>query len=537
MLATSLNECYTRTLKLLSDVQRDAFLADVVAEGERRLALLRAVRALPSDWRVRVPALFGAYFWYPFSAPHEELWAWENEIQTDSTPRPFVAIWPRGRGKSTTTEAVVADLAIRGARRYCLYVCSTQDQADKHVATIARMLESEQVAQYAPNIGKPKVSSNGNRTWNRKMVTTATGFTVEAIGLDKAVRGQKIDWARPDLIVFDDIDEVHDSETTTDKKEEIITSSIVPAGSTNCAVLFVQNLIHGNSIASRLAKRPNEAGAAQYLLNRLVSGPYKAVEGLQYAMQQVGELWRWVVTAGESLWNGYDLSVCEDELNRVGPASYERESQNDVDSDEPNALMSTADFERTRVTPDKVPDLMRVAVAVDPPGGATECGIVCGGKARINGNWHGYVLEDATQPKGVKPNDWGMAVLKCYYRNQADVIFVERNYGGDMVANTIRQLKWVDSEGNVIVDGAQVNIQEVTATRGKLVRAEPVATVYQQGRGHNVGHFPKMEREWRQYVPGESDSPNRLDASVWLFIGLELTTAGEMKSQDNPFFN
>ena len=500
------------------------------AAAELELRSRQKVLELPDEWEKRIRSLFGNYFWFPFSPPHDALWRWADDIALESSPRPFVAIWPRGRGKSTTTEAVVADLAIRGVRNYCLYTCGTQDQADKHVQTIARMLESDTVAKYAPSIGKPRVSQNGNRTWNRKTVTTATGFTVEAIGLDKAVRGQKIDWARPDLIVFDDIDEQHDSELTTQKKEESLTTSVIPARATNGAVLFVQNLIHSNSIASRLAKAPNQEGAAHYLMNRLVSGPFKAVEGLRYVQKQVGDVWQWKIVEGRSLWAGYDLAICQEEINLVGPSSYERESQNDVDSDNEHALMSAADFDRTRKSLSEVPDLVRIAVAVDPPGGATECGIICGGKAKIGKDWHGYLLEDATEPKGVKPEAWALAVLKCYHRNKADVIFIERNYGGDMVSSTIRQTKW-EVDGKVIVDGAKVHIKEVIATRGKLVRAEPVATVYQQGRGHNVGHFDAYEKEWRQYVPGESDSPNRLDAGVWLFIGLELT--GENQLPDN----
>jgi phage terminase large subunit-like protein len=105
-----------------------------------------------------------------------------------------------------------------------------------------------------------------------------------------------------------------------------------------------------------------------------------------------------------------------------------------------------------------------------------------------------------------------------------------------MAANTIRQLKWTDADGNVIVDGSQVQIKEVVATRGKVVRAEPVATTFQQGRGHHVGHFAELEKEWRQYVPGESDSPNRLDAEVWAYTGLELTTARELNRAENPFY-
>lgn len=482
----------------------------------------RAAKTLPPEWSKRVPDLFKPYFWFPFSAPHEELWTWESDIQLGSAPRPFVAIWPRGRGKSTTTEAVVADLAVRGVRTYCLYVCATQDQADKHVATIARMLESDSVARYAPAISTPRISSNGNRTWNRKMLTTATGFTVEAIGLDKAVRGQKIDWARPDLIVFDDIDEAEDTEDTVLKKERTMTGSIIPAGSTNCAVLFVQNLIHSNSIATKLSKAPNKEGAAHYLMTRQVSGPYKAVEGLKYAQVQVGDVWKWKITEGESLWEGFTKDLCENEINLYGPNAFERESQHDIDGDNENALLSRADFDRMRRTLEQVPDLVRIAIGVDPPGGVTECGIVCVGKAKIGDDWHGFTLDDASMPKGVKSDEWALGVLQCYYRNNADVVFVEVNYGGDMATNNIRQAKWVDDEGKTIIEGKSINIKAVSATRGKIVRAEPIATVVKQGRGHHVGQFPELEKEWRQYVPGDKDSPNRLDAEVWAYTGLEL---------------
>lgn len=474
----------------------------------------------PADWRDRIPAMFGRYFWYPFSQPHTELWAWANAITQPATPRPFVAIWSRGRGKSTNAEAIAADTGVRKARTYCMYVSGTQDQADKHVQTVARMLELDTVARYAPTIGHPKVSKNGNRTWNRQVVSTATGFTVEAIGLNKAVRGQKIDWARPDLIVFDDVDEKHDSALTTGKKEEIITDSILPAGAGNAAVLFVQNLIHDDSIASRLARRPGVDGAAGYLMDRFVSGPFAAVDNLQYEQRLVGDVYRWAITGGRSLWQGYDLDFCEAELNRVGPTSYRRESQHEVDADNPDALLTAEDFTRTRKV--EAPELSMVAVAVDPPGGATECGIVVGGKAKVGDGWHGYVLEDATAPAGAKPEQWALAVLQAYHRHNADCIIVERNYGGDMVSSTIRLTRWV-VDGKTIVDGARVKIVEVNATRGKRVRAEPVALVYQQGRGHNVGEWPALEKEWRQWQPGDADSPNRLDAHVWLFTGLKLT--------------
>ena len=480
---------------------------------------------MPADWQGRIPAMFGEYFPHPFSQPHIDMWNWANAVTMESAPSPFVAIWPRGRGKSTTAESIVADIAVRKSRTYCMYVSGTQDQADKHVQTIARMLERDQVARYAPEVGKPQQSKNGNRTWNRQAFRTGTGFTTEAIGLNKAVRGQKIDWARPDLIIFDDIDERHDSELTIKKKRSIITDSILPAGSANVAVLFVQNLIHVDSIAVELSKRPGGEGAATYMMNRIISGPFPAVEGLEYELQPDGDLFRWRITQGSSLWQGFDIEACEDELNRVGTESYERESQHNVDADDPLALMSEEDFARTRVNDH--PDLDRVAVAVDPPGGATECGIVCGGKARIGKDWHGYTLEDNSQAAGVDPNTWAIEVLKTYHRNDADVIFVETNFGGDMVISTIKQARWEDDDGNIIVDGSKIHIEAVHASRGKRVRAEPVATAFQQGRGHHVGHFPKLEREWRQWVPGD-DSPNRLDAEVWLYVGLDITNSGKL---------
>lgn len=495
--------------------------AKAAAELELRRRRANRAAAIPADWRIRIPAMFAPYFRHPFSDPHVAVWEWADSL-SDETPQPLVAIWSRGRGKSTTAEAIAADAGIRKARRYCMYVSGTQDQADKHVQTIARMLEQDSVAQFAPDVGRPKLSKNGNRSWNRQIVQTATDYTVESIGLNKAVRGQKIDWARPDLIIFDDVDEKHDTELTTRKKLDIISTSILPAGAQNVAVMFMQNLIHANSIASMLAKAPGSEGAAGFLMNRIVSGPFPAVEGLEYELQPDGDVFRWVITKGRSLWKGFDLRACENELNLVGPAAYELESQHEVDNDDPNALMTAEDFNRTRVN--EHPDLVQVAVAVDPPGGATECGIVAGGKAIIGADWHGYTLEDNSQPAGVSPEKWAIEVLKTYHRNNADVIFVETNFGGDMAEATIRSAKWRSEEGKVIVDGARVKIVAVHASRGKAVRAQPVATLFQQGRGHHVGMFSELEKEWRQYVPGETkESPNRLDAETWLYTGLGLT--------------
>src|SRR5690606_31004038 len=155
---------------------------------------------------------------------------------------------------------------------------------------------------------------------------------------------------------------------------------------------------------------------------------------------------------------------------------YMLESQHEVDADNPHALLSEEDFNRTRVFDH--PPLSRVAVAVDPAAGSGTTGIIAGGKAKVRGEWHGYTLEDATTPPGAKPEEWALEVLKCYHRVGADVIFAEVNNGGEMVESVIRGVKWVH-DGRVMVDGRMVKVVQVRASRGKQVRAEPVSVLFE----------------------------------------------------------
>lgn len=476
----------------------------------------------PEDWREWLTTLFPNTFKAEFGQRHIEFWQHIESIDETGKPPAFFAVWPRGGGKTTTAETAAVRLGAKGTRKFILYVRSTQDKANESVQNIAALLESKGIAQYEEYelLTERKIGKYGNaKGWRVDTLRCANDFSVVALGFDAAVRGIKIEDYRPDVIFLDDIDDKNDSEDAVRKKIATLTKDILPAGSTNVAIIAMQNLIHSGGIIYQVVK-----GIADFLYDRVISGPYPAIEGLKYEVKEEGGF---RIVAGDPTWEeGQSRETCEAQMNEWGLRAFLEEAQHEVDGDHEDALMSADDFDRTRVT--SYPDLARVAIAVDPPGGSTECGIVAGGKAYIRrkigneGDWHGYVLEDATMPKGVKPEAWALAVLKCYYRHKADVIFIERNYGGDMVSSTIRQTKWMDDDGKVIVDGSKVKLKEVTATRGKLVRAEPVATVYQQGRGHQVGHFPELEKEWRTYVPGESESPNRLDAMVWLYAGLDL---------------
>lgn len=159
--------------------------------------------------------------------------------------------------------------------------------------------------------------------------------------------------------------------------------------------------------------------------------------------------------------------------------------------------------------------LRRVVVAVDPSGGAGESndeqGIVVVG---LGDDEHGYVLEDCSCK--LSPDGWGQVAVKAYDRHQADRIVYEKNYGGEMVEHVIttaaRKL------------GMRVNGKFVSASRGKVVRAEPCAALYEQGRVHHVGSFPRLEEQLCWFTPsGEfQESPDRADALVWAITELML---------------
>lgn len=142
------------------------------------------------------------------------------------------------------------------------------------------------------------------------------------MGFDAAVRGIKIEEFRPDLIILDDIDSLDDSLDVTNKKIDILTKSILPAGSDDVAVVGVQNLIKWNGIFHQIAK-----GKAKFLLDRIVSGPYLAIEDLKYVTRENGTF---QITAGTPTWQGQDIAICENQMNDWGDDAFLYEAQHMV---------------------------------------------------------------------------------------------------------------------------------------------------------------------------------------------------------------
>jgi hypothetical protein len=157
-------------------------------------------------------------------------------------------------------------------RRYGLYICDTQDQADDHVANVGAMLGSQTIAQVYPEVGNRLVGKYGHsKGWRREHLRTRSRYTLAALGLDTASRGAKLEEMRPDFMILDDIDKSGDTPAATARKLRLISRDILPAGTADCAVLCIQNLMHPDGVFARLKDR-----RADFLQDRYLSGPTRS---------------------------------------------------------------------------------------------------------------------------------------------------------------------------------------------------------------------------------------------------------------------
>lgn len=217
-----------------------------------------------------------------------------------------------------------------------------------------------------------------------------------------------------------------------------------------------------------------------------------------------------VVTRGSTYDNAANLApaflqqiITRYEGTRLGRQELLAELLTDV----PGSLWTLDGLDATRVA--AAPALVRVVVAIDPAASARddsdETGIIVAGKG-VDGD--GYVLADRTCR--LSPDGWARRAVAAYHEFKADRIVAEVNNGGDMVGHTIHTVD------------RRVAYRAITATRGKRVRAEPVAATYEQGRVHHVGSHPQLEDQMASFTPDTLDSPDRVDALVWALTDLLL---------------
>jgi predicted phage terminase large subunit-like protein len=215
-----------------------------------------------------------------------------------------------------------------------------------------------------------------------------------------------------------------------------------------------------------------------------------------------------VVTVASTFANRANLPAAffEGVLARYeGTRLARQELYGEVLEDVPGALWNSARLEELRVRAAPA-ELARVVVAVDPAvtsgEEADETGIVVVARS---GDGHGYVLADHSGR--YTPYEWAQLVARLYEEHRADRVIAEANQGGDLVKSNLRGV------------ARHLPVYLVHASRGKYVRAEPVAALYEQGKVHHVGCFPTLEDQMCAFTPDMDraiqGSPDRADALVW----------------------
>lgn len=199
------------------------------------------------------------------------------------------------------------------------------------------------------------------------------------------------------------------------------------------------------------------------------------------------------------------------EGTRLGRQELYAEVLDDIEG----ALWNWKMIEDARIQKRDMPELQRIVVAVDPAVTAgddsDETGIVVAGRG-VDGQF--YVLEDRTMQGS--PDAWARVAVEAFHEHKADRLVAEVNNGGDLVGSVIRTID------------RTIPYNAVRASRGKIVRAEPVAALYEQGKVHHVGELKALEDQLTSYTPDSRKSPDRMDALVWAITELSQRTGQPM---------
>lgn len=499
------------TIKDLIDTKsyERAKLEKLKAEASKRSALKPPDS--PLDW---VTAIYRQTFSKPFGKQHEEVFAWAWGIEPKVRPNPFVAIWSRGFGKSTTAETIAVMLGARQQRKYLLYVSETQELADSHLLSIRGMIESPVLATYYPSFAKPKVSKEGHsRGWRHNRLYCGNGYVIDSIGLDTAKRGSRIMDARPDFMIFDDIDAKGDGAAITQKKVDTITTSLLPAGSVDAAVLFVQNMIIDTGVFAQLSL-PNPP----FMRNRVLSGPFPALHDFSWKVDGNGK----IVIDGKPSWVAFTLEDCQRIVDEIGLTAFRSEYQHEIVNQ--GSLFEGIIFKHTTI----VPPLWRKVVAVDPAvtsdDGSDSHGISVAG---ISDDNNVYILD--SWEKRESPE---FALRKAFYfsiKYGADKVIVEGNQGGEMwlsLWDSIVEESGVDEDR---IPGIEI-VRATSSTGSKMERASQMLVDYELGR---VWHVENPQRSYEILEAALRRFPLRkpfdlTDATFWAWNDLKQSSAWVM---------
>jgi hypothetical protein len=491
-------------------------------------AALDGLAELEQDWLGWLVTLFPEYITAPFGPHQKVFWEWVWAINPGVRPAPFIGIWPRGHTKSTSVELAIIALGAMGRRRYSVLVCESQEQADNHVATVASMMESVGIEMFYPDISSRALTKYGQaRGWRRNRLHTRSGFIVDALGLDVASRGLKVEEQRPDLIIFDDIDTETDQPGTVKRKISTLTRRVLPLGTPHTAIVGVQNLVHADSVFAQLAD-----DRADFLADRVMSGPIPALEDINYEVRTIDGRPRTILTGGTPTWGGMDIQACQNEVDTYGITAFLSELQH-VMPDPTGGMWDDVVFRHC--ARDDVPDLDKVVCWVDPAvtdsDDADSMGIQIDGIARDATLYRLWSWEHRSTPQRAIEKAIRMAL-----EFGAVHVGIETDQGGQTWRSVFNEART-----NVGSSADHLKMRSARAGSGhgpKVHRASQMLTDYELGKVvHVMGTHDILERALRRFPRAKPF--DLVDAAYWGWYDLRrlsrpATTSSPAKRDRRP---
>jgi len=379
----------------------------------------------------------------------------------------------RRGGKTTGVATLAVEKFLEGRR--ILYATPTADQIKKFWAEVTRAL-AEPVLNgvFRKNETEHSISLDDSDTCAR--IRAKTAWNADTLRGDYA-----------DVLILDEWQLMNESAWEEVGAPMLIDNNgdavfvYTPPSLHSTGVSKARDLRHASKMFQKALKDPPASGRWLALHFTSYDNPYVSPEGIAEIQKDMTAL-------------AVRQEIMAEDIDEI-----------------PGALWTRKLLEETRVeAPHDYSAYTRIVVGVDPSGSSTnEAGIVAAGE---KANGHIDILADRSL-LAPTPRAWASAAVQLYWELGADRIVAERNFGGDMVQTTIST---VDEN---------VSYKDVIASRGKMVRAEPIAALYEKGVAHNAGKFERLEEEQCSYVPG-NPSPNRMDAMVWACT--ELKAGGQL---------